>query len=450
MEELYTLWQKVTSKIQNYVSAVTFDVWISKVEPIELKNTTLVLCAQTTIAKNLILKNHMQTFRECIQEVFGDYVNFIILDREEKEAYLKENSENKSEIVKNDEPVKKQFNEKYTFDNFVVGNSNRFCYAAAHSVAENPGTKFNPLFIYSGVGLGKTHLMHAIGNYITEHSPELKIKYVTCENFMNEYIESLGVVEKGKEKAIFEFREKYRNVDVLMIDDIQFIENRNATKEEFFHTFNDLFQNNKQIIISSDRSPKNIDIEDRLKSRFASGLIQDMQIPDFETKMAILKKKAQIERMYLDDEVLSLIADKPFTSIREMEGMLSKVFFYAQLMGNSTATKEDALRAFQDDIEEKEKRLTPDMVINQVCKYFEISSADIKGKRKTKEIVEPRMIAIYLIDEMFNLPQDTIGEYFGGRDHSTIIHSRDKIAEQMKRDNKLRLIINDLKAKISE
>ena len=171
--------------------------------------------------------------------------------------------------------------------------------------------------------------MHAIGNYLTEHNPELKIKYVTCENFMNEYIESLGVINSGKDKAIFEFREKYRNIDVLMIDDIQFIANRNSTKEEFFHTFNDLYQNNKQIIITSDRSPQEIDVEDRLKSRFSCGLIQDMQIPDFETRMAILKKKAQIEKFYLDDEVINFIAEKPFTNIREMEGMLSKVFFYA-------------------------------------------------------------------------------------------------------------------------
>lgn len=452
MQELDEMWQKVLLKMQNLVSAITFDLWINKLEPLDIKeNNILVLWANSTssaTAKSQILRNNSKQLTNCIHEVFGDYFTFEILDNDEKEKYvadIKTDANGEAQQVVQERP---QFNEKYTFNNFVVGKSNQFCYAAAHAVAENPGSKFNPLFIYSGVGLGKTHLMHAIGNYLTEFNPNLRIKCVTCEQFMNEYIESLGVAGNGKDKAIFEFREKYRNVDVLMIDDIQFIANKNATKDEFFHTFNDLYQNNKQIIMTSDRSPTEIDVEDRLKTRFACGLIQDMQIPDFETRMAILKKKAQLERFYLDDDVLNFIAEKPFTNIREMEGMLSKVFFFATLMGKKSASMEDAKEAFKEDMFEKQERVTPENIIKQVCEYFSITEMEITGKKKSKEIVEPRMIAIYLIDDILDIPLVSIGKIFGGRDHTTIMHSRDKISDQIKKDNKLSAIVNDLKSKI--
>ncbi len=452
MQELEEIWQKVLLKMQNLVSAITFDLWISKLEPLDLKNgEVLILSASSTSAKKQILKNNSKQLADCIREVFGEYITYEILDKDETDEYLAQTQKQEPTQEEEQEPTERpQFNEKYTFNNFVVGKSNQFCYAAAHAVAENPGSKFNPLFIYSGVGLGKTHLMHAIGNYLTEYNPNLKIKCVTCEQFMNEYIESLGVTEGGKDKAIFEFREKYRNVDVLMIDDIQFIANKNATKEEFFHTFNDLYQNNKQIIITSDRSPSEIDVEDRLKTRFSCGLIQDMQIPDFETRMAILKKKAQLEKFYLDDEVLNFIAEKPFTNIREMEGMLSKVFFFATLMGKKSASMEDAKEAFKEDMFEKQEKITPENIVKKVCEYFGITENEITGKKRNKEIVEPRMIAIYLIDDLLGIPLVSIGKIFGARDHTTIMHSRDKISEQIKKDNKLSAIVNDLKAKIKE
>ncbi len=451
MQELEVLWQKVLIKMQNMVSAITFDLWINKLEPLEIKEDgTLVLWANSTsssTAKSQILKNNSKQLTSCIHEIFGEYTNFEILDNDEKEKFVTDSKD----AIKPQEQLpqeKPQFNEKYTFNNFVVGESNRYCYAAAHAVAENPGKKFNPLFIYSGVGLGKTHLMHAIGNYLIEYNPTLRIKCVTCEQFMNEYIESLGVAGNGKENAVIEFRDKYRNVDVLMIDDIQFLANKTATMDEFFHTFNALYQNNKQIIMTSDRSPQEINVEDRLKSRFACGLIQDMQIPGFETRMAILKKKAQIERFYLDDDVLNFIAEKPFTNIREMEGMLSKVFFFATLMGKKSASMEDAKEAFKEDMFEKQERVTPENIIKQVCDYFCITENEITGKKKNKEIVEPRMIAIYLIDDILNIPLVSIGKIFGGRDHTTIMHSRDKIGDQIKKDNKLSAIVNDLKNKI--
>ncbi|MBO7527902.1 MAG: chromosomal replication initiator protein DnaA [Clostridia bacterium] len=449
MQDLQEMWQKVIFKMQNLVSFITYDVWISKLEPLELTNDNkLILYSPSNAAKQQILNHHSKQLLECVHEVFGEYVDYEIIDKEEKEKYLEKSADNKYETFNTSD--KSQFNEKYTFDNFVVGGSNKFCYAAAHTVAENPGKRFNPLFIYSGVGLGKTHLMHAIGNYIAEHNPNLKIKYVTCEKFVNDYIESLRVSENGKDSKIFEFKDNYRNVDVLMIDDIQFIEGKKSTIDEFFHTFNALYQNDKQIIITSDRPPKEIDVEDRLKSRFSSGLIQDMQIPDFETRLAIIKNKALIEKYYLDDDVMNFIAEKPFTNIREMEGMLSKVFFFATLMGKRIATLEDAKEAFKEDIIEKEqKQVTPENIINHVCSYFGITYEEITGKKKTKEIVEPRMIAIYLIDDILDLTLVTIGKLFGGRDYTTIIHAREKIADLVKKDNKTRSIVNDLKSKIT-
>jgi chromosomal replication initiator protein len=241
------------------------------------------------------------------------------------------------------------------------------------------------------------------------------------------------------------FRERYRSVDVLMIDDIQFISNKPSTQEEFFHTFNDLYQNNKQIIISSDRPPKEIQLEDRLRSRFASGLIQDVQSPDFETRVAILRKKAQLERYSIDDEVINFIAEKVDTNIREMEALLSKVSFFATLLGKKSATLDEAKEAFKEDLDEKREDLTPDNIIEAVCKYFGVTKADLVGKKKSKEIVEPRMIGIYLINEMLDLPLVVIGQHFGGRDHTTIIHARDKITEAVKENGKVKSLVNAVK-----
>ena len=447
MEEIQLMWEKVLSKIEMMVSAVSYDLWIKPIEILELKDyETLVLQASSTMAKNQLLKNHINQLKECIESVFGDNVEFKILDKKEGEEYLKLNGKKEEQA----EPVEKEknpFNEKYTFDNFVVGKSNQFVYAACRSVSEHPGLQWNPLFIYGGVGLGKTHLLHAIGNYIKQYSPNLKIMYTTCENFTNDYIESLR--SGNKDKSISAFREKYRNVDVLMVDDIQFITNKTETQEEFFHTFNDLYQNNKQIIIASDRSPKEIaTLSDRLSSRFASGLIQDIQAPDFETRIAILRKKASQERYFIDDDVIEFIAEKVDTNIREMEGFLSKVYFFAQLLGKRSASIEDARETFKEQLDDKKERLTPDAIISVVCDYFNISNDEIRGKKKSKDIVEPRMMAIYLINELLGLPLVTIGKIFG-RDHTTIIHARDKITEMIKTDNKTKIIIGDINAKIN-
>lgn len=445
MQELQIMWERVLSKLEMMTTAVSFDLWIRPLEVLEFKDyNTLILVASSTTAKNQILKNHKIQLQNAINEVFNDNINFEILDQNEKDEYIKTNTPAKNQKVEEEgNKANSNFNEKYTFDNFVVGKSNQFVYAAAKSVAENPGQKFNPLFIYGGVGLGKTHLLHAIGNYIKSAYPDKKIMYATCEKFTNDYIESLRA---NKDMANFEFREKYRNLDVLMIDDIQFISNKTSTQEEFFHTFNDLYQRQKQIIIASDRPPKEIaTLEERLRSRFTSGLIQDIQTPDFETRVAILRKKAQQEKYSIDDEVINFIAEKIDTNIREMEGILSKVFFFATLLGKKSATLEEAYEAMKENMDEIKEGLSPDMVIDTVCKYFNISKNDIVGKKKNKEIVEPRMICIYLICELLDLPLVAIGKKFGDRDHTTIMHARDKITEQIKTNNKIKVYITDIK-----
>lgn len=450
MQEIQELWNKVLKKLEMLVTVVSFDLWIRTIEVIDFRDhQTLVLVASSAFAKNQLVKNHNQQLKEAISAVFGEQVNFEILEPADKEAYLK-----KIQPADTQEVESKQensiFNEKYTFDNFVVGKSNQFVYAAARSVAENPGEKFNPLFIYGGVGLGKTHILNAIGNYVRQNMPDKKIMYVTCEKFTNDYIDSLRA-SKEKEKANMLFREKYRNLDILMIDDIQFISNKTSTQEEFFHTFNELYQKNKQIIISSDRPPKEIaTLEDRLRSRFASGLIQDIQSPDFETKIAILKKKVELERYNIDEEVLQFIAEKVKTNIREMEGLLSKVYFYATLIGKKVATIEEAKEVFKDEQDIQKEQITPQQILSTVCNYFGVDQDDVVGKKKSKEIVEPRMIAIYLINEILDMPLTSIGKLFGGRDHTTIIYSRDKITELLKTNNKTRTIVNEIKNQIKQ
>lgn len=451
MKELQEMWKQVLLKVEMMVSAVSFDLWIAPLEVLDYnKFEKLILSTNSTYAKKQLMKNHSEQLKSAIEEVFGEDTPFEILDPDEKKEFLKKNKPeiNQAIVEKEIEEDKNAFNPKYTFDNFVVGKSNQFVYAAARSVAENPGKRFNPLFIYGGVGLGKTHVLHAIGNYIKKELPDLKIKYVTCEKFTNDYIDSLH--GSNKDQGINKFREKYRNVDVLMVDDIQFITNKNETQEEFFHTFNDLYQNNKQIIIASDRPPKEIaTLSDRLRSRFASGLIQDVQSPDFETRVAILRKKAQLERYIIDDEVINFIAEKIDTNIREMEGLLAKVYFFATLLGKKSASLEEAKEAFKEDLDEKREDLSPDTIIDATCKYFGISKADIVGKKKSKEIVEPRMIAIYLISEMLDMPLVAIGKLFGGRDHTTIIHARDKITEQYRDGGRVKTLVNAIKEQIN-
>ena len=444
MQELKNIWATILEKLELNVSNVSFVMWFKPLKVVDLvDNKKLVIATNSTSAKNQILRNYMDKLSEVVNDIIGTSVEIEVLDPNEEIAYVEKNGDKNSQ--KEVEVTKNPFNNKYTFDNFVVGKSNQFVYAAARAVAEHPGEKFNPLFIYGGVGLGKTHILHAIGNYLREFNPNLKVAYVTCEQFVNAYTESLG--SNSKMKATLEFRAKYRNLDVLMVDDIQSISNKMGTQEEFFNTYNELYQNNKQVIITSDRPPKEIPtLTDRLQSRFSSGILQDIQSPDYETKVAILRKKCQIEKYVIDDDAINYIAERVDSNIRELEGMLAKVNFFANLLGKKSATKEDAIEAFDSEAEEdKNEDYTPEMIISTVCKYFDITKEEIVSKKKSKEIVEPRMIAIYLIDELLAMPLKAIGKIFGGRDHSTVINARDNISAKMKTSQKTQTIVAEIK-----
>ena len=377
---------------------------------------------------------------------FTPYTFVRVTEAQEYQESIRRQESEIDRIMQEEPNLKSKFNKKYTFENFVVGKSNQVVCAAMQSVAEHPSRKFNPLFIYGGVGLGKTHLLHAVGNYLTEHRPDLNVLYVTCEKFTNDYVDS---IRNGKEKSNLDFRDKYRSVDVLMIDDIQFISNKMGIQEEFFHTFNDLYQNNKQIIIASDRSPKEMSaLEERLRSRFSSGLIQDIQEPDYETKVAILNKKCSQEGYLVDKDVIDFIAQKTGTNIREMEGILSKVVFYASLLNKTHASMEDAHEALKDYGETEKTNLDAEKILNTVCDFFKVTKEDLIGKKKNKEIVEPRQLCIYLINDMLNIPLTAIGEIFGGRDHTTIMHARDKISNQVKINPHIRTLVNDIRSQL--
>lgn len=448
MEELNSRWKEVLDIIEREVTAVSFDIWFRNLKPYSINGDLITLEAVSTSAKAQISKNYSNLLIFAINKVFPYIKNFDIIDQEERQVIETNQPTKKEKEVENNKQINNPFNKKYTFDNFIVGKSNQIVYAAAKAVAEDLGTKFNPFFIYGGVGLGKTHILHAIGNYCIENYPSLKVCYVTSEKFTNDYITSMS---GGGKELNLNFREKYRSVDVLMIDDIQFLGNKQSTQEEFFHTFNDLYQENKQIIIASDRSPKELTgLTDRLISRFQCGLIQDIQAPDFETRLAILRKKAELEHYKITEEALYVIAEKIDSNIRELEGFLQKVCFYSQLLGKEEATVNDLQDALKEVVEQN-KKIEPDTIINCVCKYYNIKKEDIIGKKKTKEIVEPRQMCMFLMTEILSdLPLVSVGEIFGGRDHTTVIHARDKIASKIRFDNDLKTQVNDLKTLISE
>ncbi len=447
MQEVTTIWQQVLEKLELRVSSVSFMLWIKTIKPLEIDDKdNFIIVAQSVSAKNQILRNFLDKIGDCCFEVVRKPLKIVVLDQNEEIEYMKNNNVEEKSVSTVEE--KNPFIEEFTFDNFVVGKSNQFVYTAAQAVAQNPGSNFNPLFIYGNSGLGKTHLMHAIGNYIRKHNPQLKIKYVTCEQFSTSYINSL--LSSSKNKSIMEFRELYRNLDVLMVDDIQFLSKGKEIQEEFFHTFNELIMNNKQVILCSDRHPKEIStLEERLRTRFLNGLIHDISQPDLETRIAILHKKSQIEKYYVEDDVINFIAEHIDTNVRELTGKLKEVYFLATLSGKKMATMEDVENVFENEKEEMKNDLTPEKIIGVVCDYFNVTEQDLIGKKKSKEIVEPRMISIYLISDLLNLPLVNIGKIFGGRDHTTIMHSRDKISQELKNNKKTQTLINEIKNMLS-
>lgn len=442
--EFDEIWNGILQELETAISAVSFDVFIKSMKPLAIKDEKIVLMCETNANKAVIIKNYLKQINAAINSKFP-HLSALIINSSEKEEFINKPDEFIEEAVPANEPPSSSiFNPKYTFDNFVVGKSNQFVHAAARAVTEHNGNPYNPLFIYGGVGLGKTHIMHAVGNYITQKRPELKVLYVTSERFMNELIDSIRAGSRDRNNTM-NFRNRYRNIDILMVDDIQFMANKTSTQEEFFHTFNDLHEKGKQIIISSDRPPKEINpLEERLRSRFGWGLIADIQPPDFETRLAILQKKAQLQNYNVNDEVLAYIAEQNDSNVRVLEENLTRVYFHSKLF-EEPLTIELVTKVLKDSSGEANETLSIDVIIEVCCRYYKVSKEDMIGKKKNKEIVYPRQMCIYLITEILSMPLASIGQIFGGRDHTTIMYARDKISGELKNNPHIKTACQDIR-----
>ena len=432
------LWTTAT-KVLKSENPVVFDNWLKQLEPIDFDGKKLTLKTDF-FSRNIIRRNHVELIQTvlyslCDENILCDIVlseNLADPQPEARPAKPEQNNVSKSML-----------NPRYTFSSYVIGKNNAMAHAAAWKVAQNPGEAYNPLFLYSGVGLGKTHLMHAIGHEILENNPDAKIMYITSETFTVELIRAIATNEN------FEFRDRYRNVDVLMVDDIQFIAGKEATQEEFFHTFNALHQAGKQIIISSDKPPQNIPtLEERLSSRFQWGLTVDIAKPDLETRIAILRKKVERDGLDVPDEVNNFIAAKIESNIRELEGSLNRVIAYANLTG-TPISEQLAAEALRDIIPVKDpKRITTDLIMAIVAEHFGVTVDDLKSKRRNREVSVPRQIAMFLVRELNGTSLPTIGMEFGGKDHTTVIHACKKVEDDLKTDLQLKETINTLKKRI--
>jgi len=454
MDNLPQIWQKALDNIKNRpeITEVSFETWLKTIKPISLEKGVLVFGVYDTFTKGILKKHYRSFIQNIIKEITGEEyeIDFVIPSEEDINPKNHKNRQNQeqqrmdTQLENSMNLIKAQgLNPKYTFDTFVIGHSNRFAHAASVAVAETPAKAYNPLFIYGGVGLGKTHLMHAIGQHISQVDPEKQIVYISSETFTNELINSI------KDDKNVEFRNKYRNIDILLIDDIQFIAGKERTQEEFFHTFNALYNSNKQIILSSDRPPKEIPtLEDRLRSRFEWGLIADIQAPDYETRIAILRKKAQIEEIEVPDDVMLFIAKKIKSNIRELEGALIRILAYSSLT-NSPITIELASEALKEIFSSKPRELNIDYIKEVVANKFNIKIEDLTSKKRTRIIAYPRQIAMYLSRDLTDLSLPKIGNEFGGRDHTTVMHACDKVSTDMKNDpslkDKIDSIVNELK-----
>ena len=436
-------------KVEHELSDISFKTWLKPLERHSVSDHTVtILVPSEQMGIDYITKKYMFPIKVAIAEFTGkEYeIEFILPEQAKKTENKKmfssfHNAENAANAAK------ANLNPKYTFDTFVVGNNNKFAHAAALAVAESPGKMYNPLFIHGGAGLGKTHLMHSIAHFVLEQNPEKRVLYVTSETFTNELIDS---IRNGNNTAMSKFREKYRNVDVLLIDDIQFIIGKESTQEEFFHTFNDLYESKKQIIISSDKPPKDIEtLEARLRSRFEWGLIADISSPDFETRMAILHKKEENDGYHIDNEIIEYIAMNIKSNIRELEGALNKLIALSNLENREITVKlaEEALKDIVSPDEQKE--LTPSLIIDVVAEHFHITADDIKSNKRSSEIVYPRQIAMYLCSNMTDAGLKRIGAEMGNRDHSTVLHGSRKIASEIKKSDTVRETIEVLKKKLS-
>lgn len=431
--QLQFLWKQILEKAEMLINPSSFNAFIKELEPIDVVGRKIVLKAHTDMAAGVIERKHADALRSAIVKCDLGLSDFrIVVDGSVN--YPPEFEEDVSETFRVS-PINKAF----TFDSFVAGSGSNFVYAAAKAVAKNPGETFNPLFIYGESGLGKTHLMHAIANYLAQHSPEKKVLYTTSENFLNDLIDSIT------QKTGAKFRLHYRNVDVLMIDDIQFLKARTQLQEELFHTFNELSAQNKQIVITSDRPPKEIaTLEDRLRTRFEGGMIVDIQPPDNETKIAILKRKAMDKKCAVPESVLEFLIHDSGHDVRTLEGRLNKVIFASKLHEQPISLSLAKL-ALSESVGEEEENVTPEKIIAAVCGYFKTTKDDLIGKSKKADLVKARQICAYVMCEMLTIPLDVIGEYLGGRDHTTIMYARNKMRDLEKLNARIEKEIDDIK-----
>ena len=433
--ELNELLTKAKELLKDETTKISYETWIKNLEIKSFNNNNIVLVASSSFQKESIQSRYNDLLTNTFNFITNKECTVTIISKDDLEEAQELDMPNDVGYGYSNTTL----NPKYTFDSFVVGNNNRFAHAAALAVAEAPATSYNPLFIYGGVGLGKTHLMHAIGNSILRKNKNSNILYVTSEKFTNQLINSI------KDNTSAQFRDKYRNIDVLLIDDIQFIAGKERIQEEFFHTFNTLHESGKQIILSSDKPPKDIPLlEDRLKSRFEWGLIADISNPDYETRLAILRKKAQLDNIIIDDEILSNIATRIDSNIRELEGTLNKLIATSSLT-NSPITKEMAERAINDIVAQQEKVISSEFIQETVAKYFNISAKDLRGSKRSNDIAFPRQIAMYLCRNVAQMSLPQIGKDFGKRDHTTVMHACNKIESDIKENQNTKLIVESVK-----
>lgn len=437
--QLTDLWNKTLELLKTELTEISYNTWINSIEPLSLTANSINLGVPDEFNKGILESRYLKLIKNAVKQLtYKEYaINILIPSQEE----VKKNVIDNSNVA--DEQTISVLNPKYTFDTFVVGNSNRFAHAASLAVAETPAKAYNPLFMYGGVGLGKTHLMQAIGHYILTQNPSQKVLYVSSEKFTNELINAI------KDDKNEEFRSKYRNIDVLLIDDIQFIGGKERTQEEFFHTFNALYESNKQIILSSDKPPKEIKtLEERLRSRFEWGLIADIQPPDLETRIAILRKKAQLEMLDVPNDIMVFIADNIASNIRELEGALNRVIAYASLT-QSEISIDLASEALKDMLSNnKTKVIDCNSIKDIVSRYYNIRVEEFKSKKRNREISYPRQIAMYLCRELTDMSLPKIGDEFGGRDHTTVIHACEKISEDIETNSETRRAVSELKKNI--
>jgi chromosomal replication initiator protein len=433
-------WLSACEMLREEMPAVSYETWVNPLIPVKYSENTLLLQVESDFNKNILTSHYMPLIQNAFGQVMGTPCEVEILTKEEISGAL-----NKPKPSGGEAP---QFllNPKYTFDSFVIGNSNRFAHAACLAVAEAPAKAYNPLFLYGGVGLGKTHLMMAIGHFVRSLPNELNVHYVTSEDFTNQMINAIRTNDTES------FRNKYRKVDVLLIDDIQFISGKERTQEEFFHTFNALYESNKQIIISSDRPPRDMEhLEERLKSRFEWGLTADIQPPDLETRIAILRKKAENENIQrISDEVFEFVATKAENNIRELEGCLTRIMAYSKIT-KSPISLELVNEALKDIIKNNEnKRATPERITTLVCDRFSVSEDDMFSKKRSHDISYPRQISMYLLRELTDLSLSAIGKFFGGRDHTTVLHAYRTISKEMADNNELRVMLADIRNQLNK